>query len=406
MDLKYSPRHESFRQEVRGFLSAHADQYPKPFGVNRPTSHALAWQALLIQHGYAARTIPKKYGGFGAEVDILESRIIAEEFARAHAPWGLVNQGISMLVPTLLEMGSEEQKLRWIAPTLRGEVIWCQGYSEPGAGSDLASLTTRAVDDGEDFVINGQKIWTTTAHGADMMFALVRTEPNAVNKYLGISYLILSMKTPGIEIRPLKTMTDASEFNEVFFKDVRVPKSQLVGERGQGWSVSNATLKHERGMLGDPDASMSRMNSILELMRTEHIDGERLIDMAVFRQRAMRLQARVMAMKFHGMRLMSATTSGEDSPLPRLIVKLQTCELNYQLSALAVDVLGELGLLLPDSAEVRSHGTWPRRNMFDIGMIIGGGTAQIQKNIIAERGLGLPREPKLALGESKDKHGL
>jgi alkylation response protein AidB-like acyl-CoA dehydrogenase len=335
-------------------------------------------------------------------VDILESRIIAEEFSRARAPWGLVNQGISMLVPTLLEMGSDEQKLRWIAPTLRGEVIWCQGYSEPGAGSDLASLTTHALDDGQDFIINGQKIWTTTAHGADMMFALVKTESNAPNKYLGISYLILSMKTPGIEIRPLKTMTDASEFNEVFFKDVRVPKSQLVGERGQGWAVSNATLKHERGMLGDPDASMARMNSILELMRNESINGDHVIDMPVFRQRAMRLQARVMAMKYHGMRLISANTVGEASALPRLIVKLQTCELNYQLSALAVDVMGELGLLLPDSAEVRSHGTWPRRNMFDIGMIIGGGTAQIQKNIIAERGLGLPREPKMTLGLTKD----
>jgi alkylation response protein AidB-like acyl-CoA dehydrogenase len=307
-----------------------------------------------------------------------------------------------MLVPTLLEMGSDEQKHRWIAPTLRGEVIWCQGYSEPGAGSDLASLTTYAIDDGQDFIVNGQKIWTTTAHGADMMFALIKTESKAPNKYLGISYLILSMKTPGIEIRPLKTMTDASEFNEVFFKNVRVPKSQLVGERGQGWSVSNATLKHERGMLGDPDASMARMNSILELMRNEYIDGECVFHMPVFRQRAMRLQARVMAMKFHGMRLISANASGDDNLLARLIVKLQTCELNYQLSALAVDVMGELGLLLPDSAEVRSHGTWPRRNMFDIGMIIGGGTAQIQKNIIAERGLGLPREPKLALGLSKE----
>ena len=229
-----------------------------------------------------------------------------------------------------------------------------------------------------------------------MMFGLVRTEPDAPNKYLGISYLILSMRTPGIEIRPLKTMTGASEFNEVFFTDVRVPKSQVVGERGQGWAVSSSTLKHERGMLGDPNASMARMNSILDLMRAETLDGVRVIDMPVFRQRAMRLQARAMAMQFHAMRLLTASARGQGSGLPRLIVKLQACELNYQLSALAVDVMGEMGLLAPDSAEVRSHGTWPRRNMFDIGMVIGGGTAQIQKNIIAERGLGLPREPRLA----------
>ena len=398
MDLRYNARHEAFRQDVRAFLAANTGRYPKPFGVNRPTPEAIAWQALLIEQGFAARAVPRQYGGFGAEPDILESHIIAEEFSRARAPWGLVNQGISMLVPTLLELGSEAQKRQWIAPTLRGEVVWCQGYSEPGAGSDLASLKTSAVEDGDDFVINGQKIWTTTAHGADMMFALVRTEPDAPNKYLGISYLILSMRTPGIEIRPLKTMTGASEFNEVFFTDVRVPKSQVVGERGQGWAVSNSTLKHERGMLGDPNASMARMNSILDLMRAETLDDVRVIDMPVFRQRAMRLQARVMAMQFHAMRLLTASARGQGSGLPRLIVKLQACELNYQLSALAVDVMGEMGLLSPDSEEVRSHGTWPRRNMFDIGMIIGGGTAQIQKNIIAERGLGLPREPKPARG--------
>jgi alkylation response protein AidB-like acyl-CoA dehydrogenase len=394
VDLRYSAEHETFRQEVRSFLAAHAGRYPKPFGVNRPTPEAIAWQALLIEHGYAARSIAREYGGYGAEPDILKSHLIAEEFSRARAPWGLVNQGISMLVPTLLELGSEAQKRQWIGPTLRGEIVWCQGYSEPGAGSDLASLKTSAVEDGDDFVINGQKIWTTTAHGADMMFALVRTEPDAPNKYLGISYLIFSMRTPGIEIRPLKTMTGAAEFNEVFFTDVRVPKAQVVGERGQGWAVSNSTLKHERGMLGDPNASMSRMNSILELMRAETLDGVRAIDQPAFRQRAMRLQARVMAMQFHAMRLLTASARGLDGGLPRLIVKLQACELNYQLSALAVDVMGEMGLLSPDSEEVRSHGTWPRRNMFDIGMIIGGGTAQIQKNIIAERGLGLPREPK------------
>ena len=396
MDLRYSPEHEAFRQEVRCFLAANAGHYPKPFGVNRPTPEAQAWQAKLIEHGYAARTIPRQYGGFGAEPDILKSNVIAEEFSRARAPWGLVNQGISMLVPTLLELGTEAQKRHWIAPTLRGETVWCQGYSEPGAGSDLGSLKTSAVEDADDFVINGQKIWTTTAHGADMMFALVRTEPEALNKYLGISYLIFSMRTPGIEVRPLKTMTGASEFNEVFFTNVRVPKTQIVGARGQGWSVSNSTLKHERGMLGDPNASMARMNSILELMKTETLDGVRAIDMPVFRQRAMRLQARGLAMQYHGLRLLTASAQGKEAGLARLIVKLQTCEINYQLSALAVDVMGEMGLLAADSEQARSHGVWPRRNMFDIGMIIGGGTAQIQKNIIAERGLGLPREPKLA----------
>jgi alkylation response protein AidB-like acyl-CoA dehydrogenase len=394
MDLTYDREHEAFRQEVRQFLADNAGHYPKPFGVNRPTDEARAWQAKLIARGYAARTVPVAYGGYGAEPDLLKSHIIAEEFARAKAPWGFVNQGISMFVPTLLELGTEEQKRRWIAPTLRGEIVWCQGYSEPGAGSDLASLKTSAVDDGDDFVINGQKIWTTTAHAADMMFCLVRTEPDAPNKYLGISYLIFSMRTPGIEVRPLKTMTGASEFNEVFFTDVRVPKTQIVGERGQGWAVSSATLTHERGMLGDPNASTARMNSILELMKTETLDGVPVIDLPVFRDRAMRLQGQVLAMQYHGMRLLSASAHGHDAGLARMIVKLRATEINYQLSALAVDAMGELGLLTNESALARSHGVWSKRNMFDLGMIIGGGTAQIQKNIIAERGLGLPREPR------------
>jgi alkylation response protein AidB-like acyl-CoA dehydrogenase len=204
------------------------------------------------------------------------------------------------------------------------------------------------------------------------------------------------MRTPGITIRPLKTMTGAAEFNEVFFTDVRVPKTQVVGGRGRGWAVSSATLKHERGMLGDPNASMARMNSILELMKTETLDGVRATDLPVFRDRAMQLQGKVLAMQYHGMRLLTAAAKGEDLRLARLIVKLQACEINFQLSTLAVDVMGELGLLYYGSPLIRSHGAWQRRYMFDLGMIIGGGTAQIQKNIIAERGLDLPKEPKLA----------
>src|SRR5690348_6182078 len=170
MDLAYSPEYEAFRAEVRGFLERTRDQWPRDRGMGRPGPETLKWQELLIEHGYAARTIPQEYGGYGAEPDVLKSRIIAEEFTRAGAPGGLAGQGISMLVPTLLEVGSEEQKRRYIAPTLRGELIWCQGYSEPGAGSELANLQTRGREENGDFVINSQKIWTSTAQHADMMF--------------------------------------------------------------------------------------------------------------------------------------------------------------------------------------------------------------------------------------------
>ncbi len=357
--------------------------------------YAREWQKLLIEHGYAARTIPKDYGGYGAAPDVLKSRIIAEEFIAAGLPMGMSGQGISMLVPTLLEVGSEEQKQKYIAPTLRGEIIWCQGYSEPGAGSDLAALTTRATEDGDDFIINGQKIWTSTAAQADMIFCLVRTEPDKP-KHHGISYILFSMKTPGIEVRPLVTMTGQAEFNEVFFTDVRVPKSSVVAGRGLGWMVANATLKHERGMLGDPNQAGTRFKAIIELMQSEDVDGRRLMDNPVLRDRLLKLQARVHAMEYHGLRLLTAGLKGEDPGVARLIVKLMGCELNHQLAAFAIDALGELGVLYSGSPHLRNNGNWQSSYMFDLGLIIGGGTAQIQKNIISERGLGMPREPKPA----------
>ena len=393
MDLQYSKAYQDFRQEVRDFLESHRKQWPARSSLGRPTAAVRRWQALLIEQGYTARTIPKQYGGYGGAADILKSRILAEEFARAGAPGGLAGQGVSMLVPTLLEMGTEEQKQKWIAATLSGDVLWCQGYSEPGAGSDLASLQTRGDDDGDDFLINGQKIWTSTAHEADMIFCLVRTEPDAP-KHQGISYLLFPMDSPGIEVRPLQTMTGHAEFNEVFFTDVRVPKTSIVGERGQGWQVANATLKYERGMLGDPNTAGTRLTAIIKIMQEETLDGECLMNNPLYRDRLLKLQARVLAMQFNGLRLMTATVKGGDVSMARMIVKLQGCELNHQLAALAIDVLGELGVLYHDSPRIRSKGMWQRSYMFDLGLIIGGGTAQIQKNIIAEHGLGMPREPK------------
>lgn len=394
MDLKLDPEYEAFRADVRAFIATHGDKAPGG-GRDPKNPKRLAWQRLLIEHGYAARTIPRAYGGYGAEPDILKSRIISEEFAASGTPGGIASQGISMLVPTLLELGTEQQKQDWIAKTLSGEVVWCQGYSEPGSGSDLASLRTAAVVDGDDFVINGQKIWTSTARQADMIFCLVRTEAEAP-KHKGISFLLFSMDTPGIEVRPLVDMTGNAGFNEVFFTDVRVPLDQIVGGRGEGWQVANAVLTHERGMLGDPNAGLSRLNAIIKLMETETLDGHRVMDNPVFRDRLVRLQAEVHAMKLHGMRLMTMSLRDESKGIAGLIVKLMGCELNHQLAGFAIDVMGELGILYEEGDYLRDRGSWQFRYMFDLGLIIGGGTAQIQKNIISERGLGMPREPKPA----------
>jgi alkylation response protein AidB-like acyl-CoA dehydrogenase len=395
MDLEFDARYEGFRMQVRDFVTQ--NRPPKAFSLADGNSQdRVAWLSLQIEHGYWARTIPKEYGGYGAEPDLLETVIMDEEFNRAGVPRGMNAQGPSMLVPTLLNHGSEEQRRRWIGPTLRGEIIWCQGYSEPGSGSDLASLQTSASEDGDDFVINGQKIWTSTADLAQMCFILVRTEPDA-KKHAGISYILLPMDTPGIEIQPLRTMSGnigENSFNQVFFTDVRVPMANVVGKRGEGWKIANTTLKHERNSLNaNAEGTLMRL---ARLMKNETINGVPAMASPIYRDRLMKLQARALSMKHHGMRMLTCSLKGESPGVAGLIVKLQNCQLNFDMAALALDVMGELGALYDHSKYERERGYWQAHSIFSLGLIIGGGTAQIQKNIIAERGLGLPREPKPA----------
>ncbi len=392
MDLSFGPEYEDFRGEVISFLASNADKAPK--GNDLRGEQAKNWQKLLIEHGYTCRTIPKEFGGYGAEPDIIKTRIIAEEFSKSRVNTGLGGQGISMLVPTLLEMGTQEQKEQFIRPTIMGDMIWCQGYSEPGAGSDLAALSTAAVLDGDEWVINGQKIWTSTAQIADWIFCLVRSEPDAP-KHKGISFLLFDMKTPGIEVRPLVDMTGHANFNETFFTDVRVPKHQIVGERGQGWQVANAILGHERETLAPANTAQTRVNALIELMKNETADGARMIDNPVYRDRLMKIQGKVMAMRCNELRVLSARlNAGQDPGLSRMITKLEGTELRHDLEGLAIDVLGEIGLAYEDNPHLRGAGSWQREYMYFLGLIIGGGTSQIQKNIISERGLGMPREPK------------
>jgi len=403
MDLNDRSDHLAFREEVREFLREHKNLAPSETAhtyrlLPRPYSKEVKnWQRLLVDRGYACRNVPKTYGGVGAEPDILKNKIIADEFFAADMPQGLYGQGISMLVPTLLEHGTEEQKLEWIGPTIHGDIMWCQGYSEPNSGSDLASLQTNATEDGDDFLINGSKIWTSSAHIAPMIFALIRTEPQA-SKYQGISYMIFPMDLPGIEVRSLQTMTGHPSFNEVFFTDVRVPKSHVIGGRGNGWKVANSTLAHERGMLSNANGSQERLNKICDILKTETVDGRLLAENAVLVDRYIRLQARVQSMRLHEMRLLTNGQDGKSPGLQEMICKLVGCELNHQLDALAIDALGEIGVLYDGIPSVQEDGVWQQWYMYDLGLIIGGGTAQIQKNIIAERGLNMPREPRVGQG--------
>jgi alkylation response protein AidB-like acyl-CoA dehydrogenase len=399
MDLTYSQKHLDLQAEVCAFVKEYGHLSPK-FGGGRkkPDHQDLNWQAMLLKRGYIARTVATEYGGFGAAPDVLEAAIITDELSKGGVSPGMLNQGLLIVVPSLLELGSEEQRQKWVKPTLTGEIIWCIGNSEPGSGSDMANAQTKAVVDGDDFVINGQKIWTSSAHYADMMFLLCRTEPAAA-KHKGLSYLLVPMDTPGIEVRSLVTMTERPEFNETFLTDVRVPTDQIVMGRGDGWKVAISSLKHERVMLGDPNKQFQRFHSILKLMQETKIDGTAVVEMPEYRDRLLRLQAEVLAAKYHNMRLLTFENKGEDPGLAGLVLKIFGTTLNHKLSALAVDVLGEAGLPY-DPHEVDADNretTWQIDYMYDIGLIIGGGTSQIQKNIISERGLGMPREPKVEI---------
>jgi alkylation response protein AidB-like acyl-CoA dehydrogenase len=398
MDLRLSDEYLALQAEVRAFIAKHGHLSPKVGGGRKkPDRKTLDWQKILVEHGYAGRTIPREYGGFGAQPDIMAAAVIAEEFARAEVYAGLTNQGISMLVPTLLEVGTDEQKLAYVGPTIRGELIWCQGYSEPGNGSDLANAQTKAELRDGFWIVNGQKIWTSSAHYADMMFLLCRTEPEK-SKHEGLSYLLLSMDSPGLERRPLTTMTGRNEFNEVFFIDVKVPETQIVLGRGKGWHVANVTLKHERLMIGDAGKMSARLEQLIRLLQNSDIDGRKAMAVPEFRDRLLKLQGEVIAWKSHNLRLLTEAAAGVDSGLKRMIVKYGGTMLGWRLSSLAVDVLGAAGLpyeALGEDAEADDATTWNIDYMYDVGLMIGGGSTNIQKNIIGERGLDLPREPKV-----------
>ena len=407
MNLRYGAEYEAFRSEVRAFLAEHwtaednaAVAAPDENSVaaslganNRTDERATAFRLKAIARGYLYRHIPARYGGSEQPPDALRASIIAEEFRRHDAPFEILSQGAAMLAPTLIENGTEAQRQRFVRDTLLGKIIWCQGYSEPGAGSDLASLRTKAELDGDHWVVNGQKIWTSNAHEADWMFALVRTEPDAP-KHDGITYMLIDMKSPGIDVRPLRQMTGEADFNEVFLENVRVPRDSIVGERGRGWQVSRSTLKHERALIGSPTFARRIFDGVVMMAQGIEIRGRRAIDDPVLRNRIVELEARLLAAEYNSLRLLTASARGSDPGLAGLVPKLHSSTLGYDLSRLAMDMMSDRGCLYPGEPNAPAMGLFGRAYMWYFGMALGGGAPNIQRNVIAERGLGLPRDAR------------
>ncbi len=393
MELAYSKEDEAFRKEIRTWLKHNLPKKDKALSDLPPhdperVKRAKEWQRKLYDAGYVAMSWPKEYGG--QDADVMRQTIVNEEMVWARAPGLIGAMGIQMLGPTLIQYGTEEQKRRYLPKVLTAEEIWCQGYSEPGAGSDLASLRTRAELVGDEFIVNGQKVWTSNAQFADRMFCLVRTDPD-VPKHRGISYVLIDMKTPGITVRPLVQMTGDAGFNEVFFEDVRVPRANLVGELNQGWMVANATLFHERNLLGSTTRTQLMMQNLIRLARSRQHYGKPAAEDAVIRQKLADLLVRVEAMKYHSYRQLTDAIKGRPPGVAAMVNKLVGTELNHDICALALELLNSYAPLTRGSAHVIDHGNWAYEFMFTLGLVIGGGTSQIQKNIISERGLGMPK---------------
>ncbi len=397
MNLEYSADHETFRVSVRTFLEGWplvGDDADRPVGER---------EAIFRKRGVAAglvyRGVPKKYGGSEQPFDAIEDQIIREEFYRAGAPGDSTSQGAALLVPTLLEFGTESQKERFVPPALIGAENWCQGYSEPGAGSDLASLQCSGRMEGDEWVLNGQKIWTSSAQHADMMFGLFRTEPEA-GKHAGISYLLVPMDAPGIEVRPLRELTGGYEFNEVFLTDVRIPAENIVGERGQGWPISRATLVHERNLIGNPFMMREAFDDLVELARSRQRGGRPAIEDPTIRQRLAEIEGYVRSNETSNLLQFSAANRGEmhKAMRPMMMNKVFSTDTTQRIMKCAFDLLGGDGVLAPLEEEL---GTWRRSTtptgwvmqyLFSMGPAIAGGATNIQLNIIGERGYGLPRD--------------
>lgn len=392
MDFNYTVEDEAFRTEFRAWLQNNV-QYATPIREPLADEEAGDWEARIRWHrklnegGWMAINWPREYGGRGAS--ILQNIVYHEELERAGTAAPFTGFGIPLLGPTLIHWGTTEQKRRFLPKILTAEEIWCQGYSEPNAGSDLAGLQTRAVEDGDDFVVNGSKIWTSAAQHADWIFLLVRTDPDAP-KHKGISYLLADMETPGVTVRPLVQMTGARGFNQVFFEDVRVPRQNLVGQKNQGWQVALTTLMFERST-GHDRGIANQISELVGLARRVPRDGRTAWECAGVRQKIAQFLLEAQAIKYTGYRQLTRQLKGLAPGPEGSILKLCSTELALRLADCAMELLGPYSQLELAEPFAIDAGKWSQRMLAARGPTIYAGTNQVQHNIIGERMLGLPK---------------
>lgn len=390
MDFSYSPEDEAFRKEVRDWLEENLPESWRATEDTLPTREdsfqiALEWQKRLYKRGWVGLTWPKEYGGGGGT--LMQQVILSEEFAKARAP-GIANTlGVGMAGPTISSFGTEEQKKRFIPKLLSGEEIWCQGFSEPDAGSDLANLRTRAVRDGDYYVVNGQKVWSTMAQYGDWCLLLVRTDPDAEPKHRGITYLLMDMKTPGIEVRPLKQMTGDSEFNEVFLDNVRVPVSNRLGEENRGWYVAMGTLAFERAGMGQAIMFKQVLNEVFRLAARTKRNGIPAIKDSTMRQKLAQCAIECEIMRLNSYRSLSASLKGEPPGSEEMFGKLFWSEMIQRMAELATQILG-IDSLIEGKGEAQR---WQYLFLRSKGNTIEQGSSEILRNVIGERVLGIPR---------------
>jgi alkylation response protein AidB-like acyl-CoA dehydrogenase len=387
MDFSFTSEEEAFRREVREFL-AENNPAGKPGDVG--IGALLAWNRALHERGWVGFSWPREVGGGGG--GLIEQMILKHECGAARAPMlGLSYMGLAWVGPSIIEYGTDAQKQRFIPPILRAEEHWCTGYSEPEAGSDLASLKCRAVRDGDDYVIDGQKIWTSGARWAQWIILLVRTDPGA-SKHLGITCVLVPMDSEGITVKPIKTMNGGTPFSEIFFDAVRVPVSNRLGEEGQGWEVTKTALSHERSSIAEVTSLEHDLQDLKKAARESLIDGQPAIACPTIRRTIAKLQTTIEAMRLNGLRFLTKQLRDEPLGAETSINKLLRAQVEVEIGRLGCDIQGEYGRLSEGSPETGSGGRWQKHMLSWPAYVIGGGTPNIQKNVIAERLLGLPHD--------------